>query len=229
MENHVKKHISLGDQALAVISRRYPLRREDIGPDARLSKRLMTFETESYAVEGLGHLCVLRMKTTPGIMAMETVVLSSVQKDLPLFNLDWVRVLRRETLIAELYDTQLSPCAQSALGAFEQVKTGFSDLADPPPSGEHWYDSLLYPCSCRKTGKGVSGRLSELAEQYLLTFAEQADAACTCDAAAKQARVTVFAETLLAKGGPAVDQVVGLFGRETAQRLILRHMYGADR
>ena len=46
------------------------------------------------------------------------------------------------------------------------------------------------------------------------------------DAAAKKEKVEHFAKTLFAEGGPAVDTVAKLFGRETAERLILHDMYG---
>ena len=46
--------------------------------------------------------------------------------------------------------------------------------------------------------------------------------------AAKKEKVAAFAETLFSQGGPAVDTIVKLFGRETAERLILHHMYGVE-
>ena len=49
-----------------------------------------------------------------------------------------------------------------------------------------------------------------------------------CDSKAKKKRVDQFAETLFLQGGPAVDTITRLFGRETAGRLLLHHMYGSD-
>ncbi len=103
----MSKHADLGTAILDALKGRYTLEKLDIGTDARLSKSGMVFETESYAVKDLGHLCVLRMKAFLGLMKMETVVLAVKEKDLPLFNLDWVSAAGKETLIAELYDTQL--------------------------------------------------------------------------------------------------------------------------
>ena len=65
---------------------------------------------------------------------------------------------------------------------------------------------------------------AKVAAEYL----KQLAAAPDWDAAAKTAKTRAFAENLLNQGGPAVDQVTRLFGRETAERLILRHMYGVE-
>ena len=153
-------------------------------------------------------------------------MLSPFQRDLPLINLDWVGVMGKETQIVELYDTQLSPCPAETLEAFQRIQDRDRDLQDYVSPGEHWYDAILYPCSYHKTGKGVSGRLAEAALAYIRCYAEQLETAPACDCEEKKAKIRCFAETLAATGGPAVDQVTKLFGKETADRLILRHMYG---
>ena len=45
-----------------LLAQRYPLQKEDLGTDARLSKKGMVFETEAYEIPNLGHLCILRMR-----------------------------------------------------------------------------------------------------------------------------------------------------------------------
>ena len=208
------------------LGKRYTVHQKDVGADAKLSKSGMAFETEAFEIEGLGHLCVLRMKAMLGLMNMETVVLAPFTRDLPLLNLDWVGVMGKETQIVELYDTQLQPCPQEALEAFERIRARDGDLQDYSAGKEHWYDSILYPCSYHKTGKGISARLSAAATDYIRTYVGLLDTAPACDREAKKALVRAFAERLLAEGGPAVDQVTKLFGRELAGRLILGHMYG---
>ena len=116
----MSKHADLGTMILGALEGRYPLEKQDIGADARLSKSGMVFETESYAVKGLGHLCVLRMKAFLGLMKMETVVLAVKEKDLPLFNLDWVSAAGK--VVAAGYGTaQIS--VRSNNGAFSENVT----------------------------------------------------------------------------------------------------------
>ena len=72
----------------------------------------------------------------------------------------------------------------------------------------------------------MTQRFSSAAEKYAGTFMEQLESAAACDPGAKKEKVREFAEMLVEKGGPAVNQVTKLFGKETAERLILGHMYG---
>ena len=222
----MSEHKDLGEMMLELLSRRYPVRKVELGSDARLKKGVFAFDTEVHKVGDLGHLCSLRMKAMLGLMRMETVVLAVSGKDVPLLNLDWVKAAGKETQIVELYDTQLQPYPQDALAAFQTLRERDGELPDYAASGAHWYDEILYPCSYHKTGKGITGRLNQAARAYTETFLEQLDAAPACDPEAKKAKTRAFAENLLSHGGPAVDQVTKLFGRETAERLILRHMYG---
>lgn len=77
-----------------------------------------------------------------------------------------------------------------------------------------------------KTGRNVSGRLSQAAADYISIFEAQLHDAETCDREAKTAKVREFTDTLISDGGVAVNQMTKLFGRETAERVIRRHMYG---
>ena len=223
----MSKHADLGSCILDALKGRYTLEKLDIGSDARLSKSGMVFETESYAVKDLGHLCVLRMKAFLGLMKMETVVLAVKEKDLPLFNLDWVSAAGKETMLAELYDTQLQPLSEKALGRLQALKDRDGDLPQREKK-PHWYDAILYPCSYDHAGKGLSERFNAAAQGYIREFLSLADQAPACDAAEKCKKIRAFAETLVKEGGPAVDTMTKLFGAETAGRVILRHMYGTE-
>ena len=218
---------ALRDKVLAALGHNFALEQEDLGADARLSAKGMTFETESWKVSGVGHLCVMRMKALFGLMRMETVVIAPSDVDVPLFNLDWVKAFGAETQIAELYDTQLAPWPDECHEAFESARAQYADLPDVPAGDPRWYDDVLYPCSFHKKGKGLTERMSSAAQDYLTVYTELLAEAPSCDSAEKAAKVQAFAERLFEEGGPAVDQVTKLFGEQTAKRLILQHMYGA--
>jgi len=216
----------LRNSVLAALERNHTLIQENLGTDARLSKKGMTFETESWEIQGIGHLCIMRMNAFLGLMRMETAVIAPTGVDVPLFNLDWVKAFGNESQIAELYDTQLQPWPDECLEAFEFAGGRYADLPDAPAGEARWYDDILYPCSFHKKGRGLTERLSRAAQDYLEVYAELLASAPACNAPAKAAKVRDFAERLFAEGGPAVDQVTKLFGEQTAKRLILRHMYG---
>ena len=223
----MRKENNTGSWITERLSQAYALKQLDLSADARLSKKGFTFETDAYEITGLGHLCVMRMKALLGLMRMETVILSVTHKDMPLINLDYVKAFGKETQIVELYDTQLDFEPDDLQKAFQRIRERDADLADYTSAGTHWYDDILYPCSYHKMGRGVSDRLAQAARDCAETYISLLASAPECDAAKKRDKIRSFAEKLYLSGGPAVDQVTRLFGRETAERLILRHMYGA--
>ncbi|MBQ9004437.1 MAG: hypothetical protein IJ087_21570 [Eggerthellaceae bacterium] len=214
--------------ALYALEQHFALTQKDLGADARMSAKGITFATEAWEIEGIGHLCIMKMRAFFGLMRMETVVISPTHVDMPLINIDWVKAFGNETQMVELYDTQLQPWPAECSNVFERLLERDADLPDAPGGGERWYSDILYPCSYRKRGKGLTGRLSIAAQDYIVSYVDQLADAAVCDERAKAAKVRSFATRLFDEGGPAVDQVVRLFGRPTARRLVVRHMYGAD-
>ena len=228
----MSKHVDLGQYATAALGQYFELIPKDIGADAHLSKRGMTFDTKSCEIRGVGHLCVMRMNAFMGLMKMETIVIAPTHADLPLFNADWVKAFGTETLIAELYDTQLEPWPEEAQKKFEEIQEEYLDVEDNE-SGEHWYDSVLYPVSIHKKGKGLTDRFNDAAKDYIDLFAAELaelsePAAGKCPADLKRARVGDFARTLVENDGPAVNMMAKLFGEETMRRIVLKHMYGVE-
>ena len=221
------KRMALRDSVLAALERTSLLKQEDLGADAHLSAKGMTFETESWEIQEIGHLCIMKMSAPLGLMRMETAIIAPTHVDVPLFNLDWVKAFGTETQIAELYDTQLMPWPNECHEAFEFARAQYADLPDAPAGDAHWYDDILYPCSFHKKGRGLTERMSRAAQDYLTVYTELLAAAPTCNSTEKAAKVQAFAEKLFEEGGPAVNQVAKLFGEQTAKRLILQHMYGA--
>lgn len=221
----MQKHEDLGCMAIEILKQHHELAELDLGDDAHLEKNGMAFDTEAYDVSGLGHLCIMRMKAMLGLMKMEAVVLAATEKDLPLFNIDWVGVAALETQIVEYYDTQLEPCSDDLLNALRVVKSHAAGLPDKD-STPHWYDALLLPVSLGKRGIGCTGRFNEVSREAFASFVSKADSLPPCDGVAKAGKVRAFAEELAARGGLAVDQVTKLFGAETARRLVVNHMYG---
>ena len=228
----MSKHIDLGQYATAALGQYFELIPGNIGADAHLSKRGMTFDTKSCEIKGVGHLCVMRMNAFMGLMKMETIVIAPTKVDMPLFNVDWVSAFGTETLIAELYDTQLKPWPGEAQKKFEEIREEYLDVEDNE-SGEHWYDSVLYPVSIHKKGKGLTDRFNDAAKDYIDLFAAELaelsePAAGKCPADLKRARVGDFARTLVENDGPAVNMMAKLFGEETMRRIVLKHMYGVE-
>ena len=220
------KHIDLGATALPAIGRDHALTRTDLGRDTHLAKRGMVFDVEAGEAEGVGHYCVLRMRAFLGLMRMETLVIAPTRVDAPLLNLDWVGAFGTETLMAEFYDDQLTPLPAACTEELERAHAAGADLPDAPAAEERWRSPILYPFSCRKRGRGLSGRFNGLAQDYLASYLAVLSAAEPCDVCEKGEKVRDFARRLLDEGGPAVDFVRKSFGNDVAERLVMRHMYG---
>ena len=215
----------MNELLLERLKKEYETDQLDIGKDAVLSKKGMRFEIASYDVKRLGHLCTMSMKAMLGMMKMETAVLTSQEKDLPLFNLDRVSAMGRQTQLVEFYDDQIKPLSKEACDAFMKIKNT-SEKFEDYVSGEHWYDPILYPFTyAQKNGNGKA--FDAVCERYIEEYLKQAKEAGKCDPEKKQEKIDAFAEELFRQGGPAVDQFKKLFGEQTAERVVLHHMYGA--
>lgn len=212
--------------ALCALGYGFNLEQKDIGQDGFLAKRGIALTTETFDIAGAGHLCVMRMKAFAGLMRMETVIIAPTQVDAPLFNIDWVRVAGKETLVAELYDVSLNPWPDEYAAEFMRIREQYDDLPDSPDPDPHWYDEILYPCSSHKQGRRIGMRLTNMAQDYLASYAALLHTLPACDVEQKTANIRAFAERLYADGGTSVKTITELFGQETAERLIVHCMYG---
>ena len=190
------KHVELGEMVKKALAGAFSLVKNDIGSDAKLSAKGTTMETESYEISGFGHFCILRMHAMMGLMKMETAILAPFEKELPLMNLDWVQAMGKETQIIEYYDDREADFERTLMQSFKD------------------------------SGKGKTEAFHRKVSAELEAFLEKTVAAQPADPAKKAERVRRFAENLFASDGPAVHQVVKLFGEKTAHRLVVKHMYG---
>ena len=213
--------------ALGKVRKGFCVTENEIGSDRHLSRLGMNFATHSYEIEDIGHFCVMTMKAFAGVMAMETIVISPVERDLPLFNIDRVSAFGKDTLLIEIYDTQLTPLdaeIQERFRALLERDSAVSDVESKP----HWYDEIRYPFSYGKAGKGLLQQFERAQRDYLEEFIDALKNTPMCDRDAKLKKNREFAEKLVENDGPAVNMMRSLFGEETMKRVVLSHMYGVD-
>ena len=147
-------------------------------------------------------------------------------RDVPLLNLDRIKVLGNETLLCELYDTQLSPYSSKALDRLKKVSERDFSIQDYVSSANGFSDTLIYPCSYRKKGKKATDRFTRAASDFFEIFVDELDSLSECDSNLKKQKNAEFANALYSKGGSAVNQVKKLFGDDIAKKLVVNYMYG---
>lgn len=225
----MNKHIDLGKIALKVLEKSpFGLLKLDLEEDARLKGKGTVFDIEAYDVGGIGRLSIMRMKAAMNILRMESVIFTVWNKDVPLFNMDWIRAFGRELMICELYDLQLSPYPENKLAEFQAIADRDIPIADyvSDEGQPHWYDDILYPCSYHKKTKRAFLKLSDASIDYSKTFVRQLTEAPECDEEAKKAKIREYAAALYAANGPAVDSLKKNFGEEKTHRIIFDILYG---
>ena len=136
----------------------------------------------------------------------------------------YINAMGNETLLLELYDTQL---AAADLSALNNVKSNFAHLPDHD-LGTHWYDHLKLAPSLAKKGKKLSYDYQTLCNNYFLAYLSLLSSAPSCDRLAKQAKVREYTNGLLTNGGPSTDQFKKMIGDEATKDLFTRFIFSLD-
>ena len=78
-----------------------------------------------------------------GLMQMESFILTASEKDLPLYNGDFIKAAGKCTLLEEFYDTMINPLDEASVNRYREVKSRYASL--PPYKTEpRWYDDIRY-------------------------------------------------------------------------------------
>ena len=212
----------MNDALLAALSRRFPLSEKPVGDFAVLSASGMRFAVAAYEAAGLGHVSAMRAAGFFGAMKMETLIVVPQQRDLPLYSFDRIAAMGSYTLLAELYDTDLTAVDLSALDA---AAARFPALADRDP-GAHWYDGIRLPQSLSKRGrKKQAAQLDELALEHFSAYLDP-PAAPTADLCAKRDKTAAYVRGLLEHGGPPTDVFKKALGAEKTAELFETVLFG---
>ena len=204
--------------------KRYSLKEKDLGAFAKIDKNGMHFKIRVFDVEKLGNLSIVEMNAMLGLMKMETIVLTPLEVDMPLFSFDGIRAMGSSTLLLELYDTQLQPYDCSA---FEAIKDKYAHLPDRQTE-PRWYDPLHLPGTLSKKGRNISAGLEALEKEFLSAYMLAIPGAEPCSREQKQAKVYDYADKLVKLGGPAIDQFKKMIGEEEAALLFKKYIFGAQ-
>ncbi|MBR3165947.1 MAG: hypothetical protein IKF16_07240 [Lachnospiraceae bacterium] len=204
--------------ALKAMQTLYTVRERDLGEDHILKKNGMTFTLSAYDIEGFGSMSVIEMSAMLGLMKMESFILTAEEKDLPLFNGDYIQAAGKCTLLEEFYDTMITPLDEESAERYRAVKARY-DSFPAYKTEPRWYDDIRYDFTLGVTDKRLKDRKKAITADYLKAYLANIRQAPACDPAVKKAKTKAYAEGLLTNGGPAVDQFRKLFGEEKTRRI----------
>lgn len=200
-----------------------PLAPMDMGGFARVDKNGLHFRLECWEVGTLGRLSRVNMTGMLGLMKMETLIFTPLTADAPLYSFDYIRAMGQDTLLLELYDTQLgafdpAPWAQ----ALSQGQTLPDNVLEP-----RWYDGLKLSPTLSKKGKKLQQPMEELALAWTQVYIDEVKKAPACGKNEKQERVRAYVDGLLTQGGPSVNQFKKLIGDAPAATLFSHYLFPA--
>ena len=212
-------------QMLRAVTARHHLHGADLGQYRKMKISGMTFQVYAFYAAGLGHVSAMTASGFLGAMKMDTLIINPTDVDLPLLSYDRVHALGNDTLIYELYDTNLGT---PDLAALDEVKARAGELPDHD-LGEHWYDSIKLSQSFAKKGKKAHREaFDKSAMDYLYAYLDLAQTAEGCDPRRKMEKASVYVEGLLANGGPSTDVFKKGLGEEKTADLFRRILFGTQ-
>lgn len=211
------------ETVLGILGKDRQLKTADPGQFSKMSKSGMTFSISAFDTakeEGRGSYRVsfIDMKAMLGLMKMETVIITSDDRDVPLFSFDVINAMGKNTVLAEGYDTLVGNAPEELLEKGRKIKSLYGSLPDYPREAR-WYDAILLPFSLAKTGKEVRDKIAGILTDYTGLFSEWLTAAPEVSPEEKKAATGDYVTRLLSEGGASTDQFKKLFGEEKTDGL----------
>lgn len=217
------------DQLIARWAQDFSLSQVDLGENARLKVGPMTFSLKQWQVADVGNLSVMAGSALLGLMKMDTVILTPLDRDAPLFSYDRIRVLGADTMLVELYDTQVAgaACLEGSLAALEELKASLGDIGNYS-QGARWYDAIRLPQSLAKKGRGVSERLDRAALRAAELYSALLSRAPRCGREEKTAKTVDYVQGLLDHGGASTDLFVKKLGQSRTAYIFRHILFGVE-
>lgn len=215
--------------ALEIAKKYFNVVEKDPGEYKTVKGGMMKAECKQYYIEGLGNMAFQNATAMFGLMKMDMMCITPINRDLPLFSYDIINAMGNYTLIIEMYDVMLNNEEFMAkdLTEFLEIKEKYSSLPDDD-RGEHWYDSIKLSSSVSKKDKkkNIADKCDELYAAYLEKYFQMAKAMSECDDEAKREKSHSYVDGLLTNGGPSTDQFIKLIGKEKTEEYFTKVIFG---
>ena len=197
-------------QLLETINSKYPLSSRGSAGFDGIKVKGMTFSISSYEAQGLGHVSTMCAKGFFGLMKMDTLIVTPINVDLPIFSYDRIKAMGNDKLYVEMYDTMVE---KTSLDAIDKLREKYKDVPILSPC-PNWYDDIKLPQTVTYVGKKAdSEKFDAMSEEYMKAYISLY-APSVQDHEAKKAKTDYYVEGLLNNGGPATDVFLKAIGKE---------------
>jgi len=219
------------DIFVSKVSAVYPVTEVDCGEYANMKLNgIMKFKVKQYEVEGVGNLAV--MTTNMGLMQMATVVLTPVERDMPLVSMDYMYILSNRTAYLEVYDLVLDKDGeyQNLLQELASVRESYSNLETVTPTAG-WYDSLKTEGLYKKTSKTNDLTLLAMLDKALepiLSYGKNLPQLEANERAEKIALQKTYSNGLIENGGISTDTFVKALGADATRAFFDKVLFKAE-
>lgn len=227
-KSNAKNMNACADAAMATLEENHSLIKLDNPKYDVVTIKGMTFYTEHYKAEGIGHVAVMKLDAT--VMQMLTIVVTPTEKNIPLMSVDYIYMPGMRKAYVEYYDLvdNKDETYMFNMDKLDTIRDAYSDLPDTQPTSG-WYDDLITVATYKKGGKDTQllSMLTDNLNQYLqiadelpiLSFEEQeSNRAITQD----------YTDKLVDLGGVATNQFKAELGAEATREFLDTVLFGTE-
>lgn len=184
----------------------------------------ISFEIECFDVDNIGRVSYLNGKGLLGLMKMETLMITPLFNDSPLFSYDEVKVLKNDTFIIEMYNTCKDKKEYNDLLKIKEKYNYFKKHE----LEKRWYDNLRCKESLSFKEKGKN-KFAELLKEYLSSFLNDIKNDNLIDVDTKKDLHNQYVDKLINEGGPSTDVFIKHIGKEKTAVLFKKYLFGTDK
>ena len=189
---------------------------------------VLKFHVDQYDIEGLGNLSVMRVNM--GLMQMATVVITPMDKNLPLLSADYMYVLSSRKLYLEFYDIvkEKDDRYMQLLDDLGAVQANYAHLESFEAS-EAWYDDLLTVASFKSATSKSDSDLIDIFADSLRVYLEHSEELPPLSEDARTEKIaltTDYTNGLIENGGVSTDVFKKQLGREATKEFFDKVLFG---
>jgi hypothetical protein len=198
--------------------------KREISPYNIINGATTHYKINAYEVEGIGTFSTIKVNALVSTVKVESIIFTPLYKDMPLLSFDFISVIGwGDTLLLELYDTNINPQDLSSLVKIKENSSLPDGTLNP-----RWFDKIKMSPSLVKKARKKKKELIDFSKEYILEFIRLLNEVPSTTKEEKQAKVQVLADDLFNKGSRITDQLKKLIGDKPTYDLLTHYILGAN-